>query len=55
MFSDESKFVLSFRKRSQSVKKNGERNLDGCIKPYMKFPQSVMDRGAMSSAGVSDL
>ena len=32
-----------------------EWNTDGCLKQNVKFPQSVMVWGAMSSAGVSDL
>ena len=32
-----------------------ERNTDACLKRSVKFPQSVMVWGAMSSAGVSDL
>ena len=32
-----------------------EWNTDGCLKRNVKFPQSVMVWGAMSSAGVSDL
>ena len=56
MFSDESKFVISFGKKGPRVwRKKGERNTDGCLKRNVKFPQSVMVWGAMSSAGVSDL
>ena len=56
MFSDESKFVISFGNKGPRVwRKKGERNLDGCLKRNVKFPQSVMVWGAMSSAGVSDL
>ena len=57
MFSDESKFVISFgnKGRPRVWRKKGERNTDGCLRRNVKFPQSVMVWGAMSSAGVSDL
>ncbi len=42
LFSDESKFCISFGNQS-------------CLKSSVKFPQSVMIWGAMSSAGVGPL
>ncbi len=53
MFSDESKFCISFGDQGPRVwKKRGEAQTPRCLRSSVKFPQSVMVRGAMSSAGV---
>ncbi len=55
MFSDESKF--SFGNQGPRVwrKRRGEAQNPRCLRSSVKFPQSVMVWGAMSSAGVGPL
>uniref|UniRef100_A0A3Q3JTR5 Tc1-like transposase DDE domain-containing protein n=1 Tax=Monopterus albus TaxID=43700 RepID=A0A3Q3JTR5_MONAL len=56
LFSDESKFCISFgNQRPRVWRKGGEAHIPGCLKSSVKFPQSVMVWGAMSSAGVGPL
>ncbi len=56
IFSDESKFCISFRNQGPRVwRKGGEPHRPSCLKSSVKFPQSVMIWGAMSSAGVGPL
>uniref|UniRef100_A0AAY5KDQ1 IRG-type G domain-containing protein n=1 Tax=Esox lucius TaxID=8010 RepID=A0AAY5KDQ1_ESOLU len=56
MFSDESKFCISFGNQGPRVwKKRGEAQNTHYLKSSVKFPQSVMVWGAMSSAGVGPL
>ncbi len=56
IFSDESKFCISFGNQGPRVwRKGGEANSPSCLKSSVKFPQSVMIWGAMSSAGVGPL
>ena len=56
MFSDESKFCISFGNQGPRVwRKRGEAQNPRCLKSSVKFPQSVMVWGAMSSAGVGPL
>ncbi len=53
LFSDESKFCISFGNQGPSVwRKGGEAHSPSCMKSSVKFPLSVMIWGAMSSAGV---
>ncbi len=53
LFSDESKFCVSFGNQGPRVwKKGGEAHSPSSLKSSVKFPQSVMIWGAMSSAGV---
>ncbi len=53
LFSDESKCCISFGNQGPRVwKKGGEAQSPRCLKSSVKFPQSVMIWGAMSSAGV---
>ncbi len=55
-FSDESKFCISFGNQGPIVwRKGGEAHSPSCLKSSVKFPQSVMIWGAMSSAGVGPL
>ncbi len=55
-FSDESKFCTSFGNQGPRVlRKGGEAHSPSCLKSSVKFPQSVMIWGAMSSAGVGPL
>ncbi len=55
-FSDESKFRISFGNQDPRVwRKGGEAHSPSCMKSSVKFPQSVMIWGAMSSAGVGPL
>ncbi len=52
LFSDESKFCISFGNQGPRVwRKGGEAHSLSCLKSSVKFPQSVMIWGAMSSAG----
>ncbi len=52
LFSDESKFCISFGNQGPRVwRKGGEAHSPSCMKSSVKFPQSVMIWGAMSSAG----
>ncbi len=54
--SDESKFCISFGNQGPRVwRKGGEAHSPSCLKSSVKFPQSVMIWGAMSSAGVDPL
>ncbi len=56
LFSDESKFCISFGNQGPRVwRKGGEAHSPCCLKSSVKFPQSVMIWGAMSSAGVGPL
>ncbi|KAI2666917.1 Transposable element Tcb2 transposase [Labeo rohita] len=56
MFSDESKFCISFGNQGSRVWRNrGEAQNPCCLRSSVKFPQSVMVWGAMSSAGVGPL
>ncbi len=56
LFSDESKFCISFGNQGPRVwRKGGEAHSLSCLKSSVKFPQSVMIWGAMSSAGVGPL
>ncbi len=56
LFSDESKFCISFGNQGPGVwRKGGEAHSPSCLKSSVKFPQSVMIWGAMSSAGVGPL
>ncbi len=60
LFSDESKFCISFGNQGPRVwRKGGEAHspscLKSCLKSSVKFLQSVMIWGAMSSAGVGPL
>ncbi len=56
LFSDESKFCISFGNQGPRVwRKRGEAHSPSCLKSSVKFPQSVMIWGAMSSAGVGPL
>ncbi len=52
MFSDESKFSIYFGNQGPRVwRKRGEAQNPHCLRSSVKFPQSVMVWGAMSSAG----
>ncbi|KAI2650568.1 Transposable element Tcb2 transposase [Labeo rohita] len=56
MFSDESKVYISFENQGPRVwRKRGEAQNPCCLRSSVKFPQSVMVWGAMSSAGVGPL
>ncbi len=56
LFSDESKFYISFGNQGPRVwKKGGEAHSPSYFKSSVKFSQSVMIWGAMSSAGVGPL
>ncbi len=56
LFSDESKFCISFGNQGPRVRrKSGEAQNPCCLKSSVKFPQSVMIWVAMSSAGVGPL
>ncbi len=56
LFSDESKFCISFVNQGPRVwRKGGEAHSPSCLKSSVKFPQSVMIWAAMSSAGVGSL
>ncbi len=56
MFSDESKFCISFGNQGPRVwRKRGEAQNPRCLRSSVKFPQSVMVWGAMSSSGVGPL
>ncbi len=53
LFSDESKFSISFGNEGRRVWRKGEKaHSQSCLKFSVKFPQSVMIWGSMSSAGV---
>ncbi len=53
MFSDESKCCISFGNQGHRVlRKRGEAQNPRCLRSSVKFPQSMMVWGAMSSAGV---
>ncbi|KAL0192155.1 hypothetical protein M9458_010451, partial [Cirrhinus mrigala] len=50
------KFCISFGNQGSRVwRKGGEAHSSSCLKSSVKFPQSVMIWGAMSSAGVGPL
>ncbi len=56
LFSNESKFCIAFGNQGPRVwRKRGEAQNPCCLKSSVKFPQSVMVWGAMSSAGVGPL
>ncbi len=56
LFADESKFCISFGIQGPRVwRKGGEAHCPSCLKSSVKFSQSVMIWGAMSSAGVGPL
>ncbi len=56
LFSDESKFCSSFGNQGPRVwRKGGEAHSPSWLKSSVKFPQSVMIWGAMSSAGFGPL
>src|SRR4029434_5845328 len=56
LFSDESRFCISFENQGPRVwRKRGEAQNPSCLKSSVKFPQSVMICGTMSSAGVGPL
>ncbi len=56
LFLDESKFCISFGNQGPRVwRKGGEAHSTCCLKSSVKFPQSVMVWGAMSSAGVGPM
>ncbi len=56
LFSDESKFCISFGNQGHKLwRKGGEAHSPSCFKSSVKFPQSVMIWGTMSSAGVGPL
>ncbi len=56
LFSEESKFCISFGSQGPGVwMKRGEAQNPCCLKSSVKFPQSVMIWGVMSSAGVGPL
>ncbi len=56
LFSDENKFCILFVNQGPRVWRKGrETHSPSCLKSSVKFPQSVMIWGAMSSAGVDPL
>ncbi len=55
LFSDESKFCISFGNQGPRVWRKGEVHSQSCLKSSVKFSQSVMIWGAMSSAGFGRL
>ncbi len=56
LFSDESKFCISFGNQGPRVwRKGGEAHSPSCLKSSVKFPQSVMIWDTMSSAGACPL
>ncbi len=56
LFSDESKFCISFGNQGPRVwRKGGEAHSPSCLKSSVKFPPSVRIWCAMSSAGVGPL
>ncbi len=56
LFSDESKFCISFGNQGPRVwRKGGEAHSQSCLKSSVEFPQSVKIWGAISSADVSPL
>ncbi len=56
LFSDESKFCISFGNQGPRVwRKGGEAHSPSCLKSSVKFPQSVVIWDSMSSAGVGPL
>ncbi len=56
LFSDESKFCISFGNQGPRVWSKGrEAHSPSCLKSSVKFPQSVMIWGTISSAGVGPL
>ncbi len=56
LFSDESKFCILFGNQGPRVwRKGGEAHSPSCLKSSVKFPQSVIIWGALSSAGVGPL
>ena len=56
IFSDESRFCLSFGDQAPKVRRKPHERYDGtCIKCSVKFPQAQMVWGCMSAKGVGDL
>uniref|UniRef100_A0A8C1XSL4 Transposase Tc1-like domain-containing protein n=1 Tax=Cyprinus carpio TaxID=7962 RepID=A0A8C1XSL4_CYPCA len=56
LFSDDSKFCISFGNQGPRVwRKGGDAHSPSCLKSSVKFPQTVVIWGAMSSAGVGPL
>ncbi len=56
LFSDDSKFCVSFRNQGPRVwRKGGKAHSKSCLKFSVKFTHSVMIWGAMSSAGFCPL
>ncbi len=56
LFSDERKFCISFGNQGPRVWRKGkEAHSPSCLKSSVKFPQSVMIWGVISSAGVGPL
>ncbi len=56
LFSDESNICISFGNQGPIVwRKGGEAHNPSCLKSSVKFPQSAMIWGAMSSAGFGPL
>ncbi len=55
LFSDESKFCISFGDQGPRVWRKGGEHSPSCLKSSVKFPQSVIIWGALSSAGVGPL
>ncbi len=56
LFSDKSTFCISFGNQGPRVwRKGGKVHSPSCLKASVKFPQSVMIWGAMSTAGVGPL
>ncbi len=51
LFSDESKFCISFGNQGPLGGRSGEAQSQSCLKSSVKFPQFVMIWGVMSSAG----
>ncbi len=52
LFSDESKFCISFGNQGPGIWRSGEAQNPCCLKFSLMFPQSVMIWAAMSSVGV---
>ncbi len=56
LFSDASKFSISFGNEGRRIWRKGEKaHSQSCLKSSVKFPQTVMIWGSMSSAGVGPL
>ncbi len=55
LFSDKSTFCISFGNQGLEWRKTGEAQNPSCLKSSVKFPKSVMIRGAVTSSGVGPL